>query len=124
MENGKANHILDKSSHRKCSVRKDVVRNFAKFTGNHLCQGLFMPGPKTLIKKRFWHRCFAVNVEMLKFANCLRTTFLQNISRRLPLLINWATHRRHISRFQRQFSLFAICNLFYGYFATRKQIIE
>ena len=30
-----------RSSHRKCSVRKSVLRNFAKFTGKHLCQGLF-----------------------------------------------------------------------------------
>ena len=30
-----------KSSHRRCSVRKGVLRNFAKFTGKHLCQSLF-----------------------------------------------------------------------------------
>ena len=34
-------YIKDRSSHRKCSVRKDVLRNFAKFTGNHLRQSLF-----------------------------------------------------------------------------------
>ena len=28
-------------SHRRCSVRKGVIRNFAKFTGKHLCQSLF-----------------------------------------------------------------------------------
>ena len=33
----------------------DVLRNFAKFTGKHLFQSL---GPVTLLKKRFWHRCF------------------------------------------------------------------
>ena len=27
--------------HRRCSVRKRSVRNFPKFTGKHLCQGLF-----------------------------------------------------------------------------------
>ena len=82
MENCKANHILDRSSHRRCSVRKDVLRNFAKFTGKHLCQGLFMSGPKAcnFIKKRLWHRCFPVN-----FAKVLRTLFLQNTSRRLLL---------------------------------------
>ena len=26
---------------RRCSVRKDVLRNFAKFTRKHLCQSLF-----------------------------------------------------------------------------------
>ena len=30
-----------RSSHRRCSVRVDVLRNFAKFTGKHPCQGLF-----------------------------------------------------------------------------------
>ena len=29
------------SSHRRCSVRKDVLGNFVKLTGKHLCQGLF-----------------------------------------------------------------------------------
>ena len=28
-------------SHRRCSTRKDVLRNFAKFTGKDLCQSLF-----------------------------------------------------------------------------------
>ena len=27
--------------HRRCSVRKGVIRNFTKFTGEHLCQSLF-----------------------------------------------------------------------------------
>ena len=30
-----------KSSRRRCSVRKGVFKNFAKFTGKNLCQGLF-----------------------------------------------------------------------------------
>ena len=30
-----------RSSHRRCSVRKSVFRNFEKFTGKHLCQSLF-----------------------------------------------------------------------------------
>ena len=33
--------IYYRSSHRNCSVRKDVLRNFAKFTEKHLCQSLF-----------------------------------------------------------------------------------
>ena len=32
---------LFRSSHQKCSVKKDVLRNFAKFIGKHLCQSLF-----------------------------------------------------------------------------------
>ena len=40
-------HILliisrsDGSSRRRCSVKKSVLRNFAKFTGKHLCQSFF-----------------------------------------------------------------------------------
>ena len=29
-----------RSSYRRCSVKKGVLRNFAKFTGKHLCQSL------------------------------------------------------------------------------------
>ena len=28
---------MDKSSHRRCSIKKCVLRNFVKFTGKHLC---------------------------------------------------------------------------------------
>ena len=59
-----------RSSHRRCSVRKSVIRNFEKFTGKHLCQGLFfnkVPGSG----QRLWRRCFPVN-----FAKLLRTPFL------------------------------------------------
>ena len=31
-----------RSSRRRCSVRNDVLRNFAKFTEKHLCQSLFL----------------------------------------------------------------------------------
>ena len=43
-------HIHQKgSSHRRCSVRKVVLRNFAKFTGKHQCQCLLYN--KVAIKK-------------------------------------------------------------------------
>ena len=77
-----------RSSHRRCSVRKDVLRNFEKFTGKHLCQSLFFNKvvglrPATLLKKRLWHRCFPVN-----FAKFLRTPFLQNTSGWLLLFLD------------------------------------
>ena len=31
---------LPRNNHRSCSVRKGVLRNFAKFTGKYLCQSL------------------------------------------------------------------------------------
>ena len=68
-----------------CSAKKDVLKNFPKFTGKYLCQSLFFNKvtglrPGTLTKKRFWHRCFSVN-----FVKFLRTAFLQNTYRRLLL---------------------------------------
>ena len=43
--NETVNHVIlyqnNRSSHRRCSVRKGVLRNFAKFTGKHLRQSLF-----------------------------------------------------------------------------------
>ena len=74
-----------RSSHGRCSVKKGVPRNFAKVTGKHLCQSLFLNRvaghmPATLLKKRLWHRCFYGN-----FAKFLATPFLQNTSGRLFL---------------------------------------
>ena len=48
-----------RSSHRRCSIRKDVLRNFAKFIGKHLCQSPNLNKvaglrPATLLKKRLW----------------------------------------------------------------------
>ena len=45
-----------RSSHQRCSVRKDALRNSAKFTVKHLCQVLFYnkvagPEPAALLKK-------------------------------------------------------------------------
>ena len=62
------------------SVRKGVLRNFAQFTGKHLCQSLIfnrVAGLRSaiLLKKKLWHKCFPV-----KFAKFLRTPFLQNPS--------------------------------------------
>ena len=33
--------LLDRSSHQSCSIIRNVLRNFTKFTGKHLCQSLF-----------------------------------------------------------------------------------
>ena len=38
-------------SHRRCSVRRDVLRNFAKFTGKYLCQSLSQVEGCNFIKK-------------------------------------------------------------------------
>ena len=47
---------FSRSSHQRCSAKKGVLRNFAKFTGKHLCQSLFFNkgagGACNFIKKR------------------------------------------------------------------------
>ena len=37
----KQQHGVYRSSQRRCSIEKSVLKNSAKFTGKHLCQGLF-----------------------------------------------------------------------------------
>ena len=56
---------IDRSSRPEVFCKKDVLRNFAKFTGKHLCQSLFFR-PATLLKKRLWHRCFSVNFAIFR----------------------------------------------------------
>ena len=70
---------------RSCSVRRGVLRNFAKFTRKHICQAPFFKTccrHKTcnFIKKRLRHTCFPLN-----FAKFIRTPFSQNTSGRLFL---------------------------------------
>ena len=87
------NYILKKLHHIeavawRCSVKKDVLRNFTKFTGKHLRHSLFFNKVAslrhaTLLKKRLWHRCFPMN-----FAKSLKTTFFTEHLRRLLLIIN------------------------------------
>ena len=63
--------VKPRSSHRRCSLRKGVLRNFAKFARKHLCHSPFFnkfrPQSATLMKKRLWHRCFPVNWGKNKF---------------------------------------------------------
>ena len=71
--------LIFRRSRRRCSLKKVVLKNFAKFTGKHLCRSLFLnkaagPRPVTLLKKRLQHRCILV-----KFPN------LKNNSWQLPL---------------------------------------
>ena len=66
-----------RNSRPKIFCKKVVLRNFTKFIGKRLCrQSLYFNKvaglrPATLLKKRLWHRCFAV-----KFAKFLRTSFV------------------------------------------------
>ena len=78
-----------KSSHRRCSIKKSLLKNFAVFTGKHLCQSLFFNNVADLflLNKRPWSRRFPIY-----FAKFLRTPFLQNTSGRLFLTISPVTY--------------------------------
>ena len=68
--------------------KKGVLKDFAKFTGKHLRQSLFLIKlqilsclrPATLLKKRLCHRCFPVN-----FTKC----FSSEMSEMNDLIKNW-----------------------------------
>ena len=62
---------MNRSSHRRCSVRKVVLRNF-KFTGKHLCQSLFF---NNSIKKEHLAQVF-----FCKFCEIFRNTFYRTPS--------------------------------------------
>ena len=60
--------------------KKGVVKNSAKFTGQHLCQSLFLvklrpPQPATLFNKRLWQRCFNVNCAKFSKIPVFQSTF-------------------------------------------------
>ena len=61
-----------------CFIKKDVLRNFAKFTRKHLRQSLFFNKgavlrPATLLKKRLWYSCEFCEI----FKNTFFTEHLQ-----------------------------------------------
>ena len=62
-----------KSSRRRCSVKKSVLKNF---TGKNLCWSLFL----IKLLARLQHRCFP-----MKFKKFLRTPIVKNICERLLL---------------------------------------
>ena len=78
LRNGMAS-LIKRSSQRRYSIRKGVLRNFAKFTGKHLCQSLFFNKVASLRPptswKSLWNRCFPVNF-MLKLLVFVTSFFI------------------------------------------------
>ena len=81
-------------------MKKGALKNFAKFTGKHLCQSLFLNSCRTrlraFIKKILWHSCFLVN-----FAKFLSTTFSQNTSGWLLLAVKDIFDIHHVFFFEK-----------------------
>ena len=79
----KISHLNVRSSYQRCSIKKGVLRNFAKSTGKHLCQSLFfskVAGACNFIKKGTLAQEFSSG-----FCKFLRTPFVQNTLERLLL---------------------------------------
>ena len=74
---------LQKQPSQRCSMQKDVLRNFTKFTGKHLCLR-----PATLFKKGLWHRCFPVN--FVKFLTSITLNYHSNLSHHISKIWNFA----------------------------------
>ena len=72
----------------RCSIKKGVLKKFAKFTGKQQRRGLFLNKdagfrPGTLLKKRLQRRCFLVD-----FAKFLGTSFYRTPPLATPKLKN------------------------------------
>ena len=63
--------VLDRNSHRKCSIKQAAIKNFAKLTGNRLCYSLFFNKVEG-----------ATYIFSCEFCEISRTPFSQNISGR------------------------------------------
>ena len=66
-------------------VKIVVLKNFSIFTGKHLCWSLFLMKshrPVTLLKERFQHMCFLVN--MVKFSRT--ASFIEHLRWSLCLI--------------------------------------
>ena len=70
-------HQTDKNSHRRCSIKKAVLKNLSIFIGKQLCWSLFLIKLSfqtcNFIRKGLQHRCFPV-------AKLLRKSILKNAS--------------------------------------------
>ena len=76
---------LSRSSHRRCSVGKEVFLKISQISQENTCSRVsflieLQAETCSFLKKILWHRCFPLN-----FAKFLRTPFLQNTSGRLLL---------------------------------------
>ena len=61
--------LIDRSSNQRCSIKKGVLKNFAKITGKHVCQSLFFNKVAGL---RMWTLTQVFSCEFAKF---LKTPF-------------------------------------------------
>ena len=66
-----------KRSHLRCFVKKGVLENFAKFTGKHLCQSLFLIKLQSSGLQRYLKRDSGTGVFLWILWKFLRTPFFR-----------------------------------------------
>ena len=74
---------LYRSSHRRCSIKKDVFQNFTKFTGKHLCQSLFFDNVAGLKSVTLLKRGSDTDVFSCEFCEIFKNTFFTTSGRLL-----------------------------------------
>ena len=74
-----------RNSHQRSSMKKGVLKNFAKFTGKHLCRSLFFNKVTGLSPAAMLIKETLVQVFSCEFCKISENTFLQNTSGRLLL---------------------------------------
>ena len=72
--------LSSRSSHQRCSIEKAILKNFAIFTGKHLCWSLLLIDLQASRPATFLKSCFPVNI-----AKFLRTLNLIKICEQLLL---------------------------------------
>ena len=85
-----------RSSHRRCSIKIDVLKNFANFTGKHLCQSLFfnkVAGLKIVAQVFSCEVCR--NFPNTFFAENLRKTTSEYGSFNWEFSFFWVFHKRN-----------------------------
>ena len=102
--NVREQNLTDKSSNRKCSIKEAVLKNFAIFTGKHVCCSFFFIEfqayrtvifPVNIAKylKTSANSCFCTNQYGISLA--LRRTFFTFTQQRLLKIRTWNIAIKH-----------------------------
>ena len=94
--------LTNRNSRPEVFCEKGVLRNFAKFTGKHLCHGLFfnkVADPKTLFLQNTSRGCFWTNNDLFNTKFSSKISVCENMYAYLNLHFTWddiyrSCHRR------------------------------
>ena len=68
--------LRPKSSHRRCSIKDDVLKNFAIFTGKHLCWSLFLIKFQVVRPATFFLKKTPTQVFFLEYCKIFKNTYV------------------------------------------------